>query len=147
VTRWTWLVAISWAVSIISSAFAEPRGMYTADEEGALWRGLVTAIIASLAHWLDWRKRSSAQRTQVAVLHSGLFWAFLVGGSAGGLLPFALERVGVSDFGGFAVWLEYTLSAGLGVAAGGIAAAFKSGIQGGVRQLLRYVAGIEEGKP
>lgn len=143
--RWWTLLLLSTASSLLSVALAEPRELYSGDEQYALARGVITALIAVGAHWLDWRKRPHEQRAQTTVLQAGLFWAFLVGGAAGGLMPLLLERLHV-ELGGFRVWLEYTLSAGLGVSAASIASAIQSGVRGGLKQILRHALGLEAEK-
>jgi hypothetical protein len=142
-TRWVYLIFFSACVAAAQGSVATQCFFYTCDEWYAFSRGMVTGLIALAAHFLDWQKKPKRKRADKGVLLNGLFWSGLVGGMSGGLAPLLISNMSWS-LGGFGVWLELIIAAGLGISAGNIATALKAGISLGVRSLIKAAFNLDE---
>jgi hypothetical protein len=118
----TILMSVAQAADVLTTC-----SFYTCDEWTALGKGFATGSVAIMAHLLDWNKKSVEQRKHLSILWNGLFWAFLGGGVSGGLAPSVTDYFHI-QIGGFVIWLQMIIAAGLGVSAGSIAAQVKSGL-------------------
>jgi hypothetical protein len=138
VTKWIFIFFATSGIALAQTITATSTVqcvLYSCDEWNALSKSLITGMLALIAHYLDWRKRSVAHRKNIAVLQNGLFWSALVGGMAGAVTPILIKSLNW-DIGGFALWLQLVIAAGLGISAGSIAAALKMGISRGVKNAI-----------
>jgi hypothetical protein len=140
-TKWIFLILASSGITLAQTITATSTVqcvLYSCDEWNALSKSLITGMLALIAHYLDWRKRSVQHRKNLAVLQNGLFWSALVGGMAGAVTPILTKSLNL-DIGGFSLWLQLVIAAGLGISAGSIAAALKLGISSSFKGALSQV--------